>query len=141
MGSCRIEMAGAEVGFLLLVEAPLKCYSSEQTLRALKGPPCSESPCKEGSHCCWCWIENGGEGVPRARVLFGEGPGSVGAADGGSNPEDWEYSHSESLRNSGGGGGHTGAALGRHSPLVASYARTMLPTAARRAAPVKNKNG
>lgn len=141
MGSRRIEKAGVEAGYLPLVEAPLKWYSSEQTLRALKGPPCSGSPCKAGFHYCWCWIENGGEGVPRAGVPSGEGPGSVGATDGGWNREDWECSHSESLRSSGGGEGHTGAALGRRSLLVASCARTTLPTAARRAAPVGGRNG
>ena len=136
-GSCRIEMAGAEAGFLLLSEAPWRCYSSGQPPRASKGPLCSGSPCKEGSHCCWRWTGRGGEGAPRGGALFGAGPGSVGAADGGWGPEGSGCCRSGNPRSSAASGGHRGAALGRHSLPVASYAGTRRPTAAGRAAPVE----
>lgn len=136
MGNCRTETAGAEAGFLPLAEALWRGYSSGQPLRALKGRPCSGSPCKEGSRCCWCWTGRGGEGAPRAGALFGEEPGSAGAADARWGPEGLGCCRSGSPRSSAASGGHTGAAPGRRSLRAASYAGTMQPTAARRAAPV-----
>lgn len=138
-GSCRTEMGGEVAGFLLPAKAPWRCYSSGEALRGLKGPPCSGSPCKEGSRCCWRWTGRGGEDAPHGGALFGEEPGSVGAADGRWGPLDLGGSRSGTPRSIGASGGHTGAAPGRHSLLAASYARTTLPTAARRAAPVERK--
>ena len=136
MGSCRTETAGAEAGFLPLEGAPLRCYSSGGAPRASRGPPCSGSPCKEGSR-CWRWTGSGGGGVPRGGAPSGEEPGSAGAADGGRGPAGWGGCRCGSPRSSAAGGGRTGAARGPRSLRDASYAGTMRPTAARRAAPVE----
>lgn len=63
----------------------------------------------------------------------------MGAADEGWGLEGLGGCRSGSLRSSAAGGGHTEAAQGCHSLLAASYARTMQPTAARRAAPIERK--
>lgn len=138
-GRCRTEVAGAGEGFPLLLKALLKCDSSGQALRALKGPPGSGSPCREDSRCCSHWTGRGGEGGPRAGALFGVEPGPAGAADGGCGPEGSGCCHSGSPRSSAAGGGHKGAARGCRSLPAASYVRTTRPTATGRAAPTERK--
>lgn len=134
MGNCRTGMGGEEAGCLVPARAPRRCCSSAEALRVSKGPPCSGSPCRAGSRCCWHSTGRGGEGAPRAAE-----PGSVGAADGGWGPADSGCSRCGSPRSIAASGGRTGAALGRHSLPDASYAGTTLPTAARRAAPAEGK--
>lgn len=139
MGSCRTEMAGEEAGSLPLLEALRRCYSSGQAPRALKGPPCSGSPCKEGSRCCWRWPGREGEGAPRGGAPCEEEPGSVGADDAGWGPEGSGCCRSESPRSSAAGGGRKGAARDCRSLPAASYAKTTQPTAARRVESVERR--
>ena len=128
-------MAGVEADFPQLVEALWRYYSFGRALRALKNLQCSGSPCKEDSHYCLCWIEHAGEGAPHEVGPSGVEPGSVGAADGEWGLEGWGCSHSVSPRSSGASEERRGVVLDHHSPPVASSARTMLPTAAKPAAP------